>query len=201
MPRSAEHPTTANFLDIDINRLRRWGGLDWGRRGQITWRSGASVNYRRVDGGLRLTYSHGRTDRVDVDELVPIVFSATKFGGRRAWFECPGCHRRCGDLYGGQYFRCRLCVGARYESQRCAPMTRLLDRRWALRRRLEDRGGAKAGLFGLDDGLPPKPKRMRWTTYRRLERQDEALERIWLGAAAQWMAKQDRRRDRRFHAT
>ena len=39
------------------------------------------------------------------------------FGGVRHWFSCPSCGRRCRILYGGARFRCRLCRGARYESQ------------------------------------------------------------------------------------
>lgn len=39
----------------------------------------------------------------------------------------------------------------------------------------------KLGYQGsLDDPFPPKPKRMHWTTYRRLEEQDEELRNRWM---------------------
>ena len=33
------------------------------------------------------------------------------------WFACPSCRRRCRVIYGGARFRCRLCYGAKYESE------------------------------------------------------------------------------------
>ena len=39
----------------------------------------------------------------------------TCFGGRRRWFECPGCGRACRVLFGGP-FRCRRCHGLHYTS-------------------------------------------------------------------------------------
>lgn len=40
--------------------------------------------------------------------------------GKRMWFECPHCRRRCGTLYLSElgYFSCRLCLSLGYESQR-----------------------------------------------------------------------------------
>jgi len=86
-------------------------------------------------------------------------------GGRRHWFACPSCARRCRILYGGSHFRCRICRGARYESQYQHAAFSTGDRRWRIRKQLEERGG-REWPWGLDDGFPPKPPHMRWRTYR-----------------------------------
>ena len=65
---------------------------------------------------LRLNYAMRSTGRVAVERLT-ITTTATRFGGRRHWFRCPDCSRRCRILYGADRFRCRECLGARYEFQ------------------------------------------------------------------------------------
>jgi hypothetical protein len=89
---------------------------------------------------------------------------------------CPSCTRRCRLLYGGTYFRCRLCVGAYYESQYETAPYRALRRRWRIRKRIEDRSG-DGWPFGLDDGFPPRPPRMHRRTFERLEALDAELAR------------------------
>ena len=84
------------------------------------------------------------------------------FGGQRAWFKCPGCGQGCRILYGVNSLRCRKCRQLKYQSQFQIPAFRLLDRAYKIRRRL-----GKPGASG--DPLPPKPPRMRWRTYHRLE--------------------------------
>ena len=59
------------------------------------------------------------------------------------------------------------------------PALTLCDIRWRIRQRLEERGGLDCRLFGLDDGIGPKPPRIHWKTYRRLEARDEALAGRW----------------------
>ena len=67
----------------------------------------------------------------DVDEAVLITLTQTRFGGRRPWFNCPGCARRCRALLGGARFRCRRCTGLRYGSQaRIAQLTPRLPSIW-----------------------------------------------------------------------
>jgi hypothetical protein len=192
MPRQAIHPTTAAFLILDINILRRQGTLDIGRSGRITWSTGSNVNYARDERYLRLSYEHGKDADRHVNDPIPIVYSFTNFGGRRAWFQCRACSRRVGRLYGGRLFRCRRCRGAVYQSQREDAISRATSQRWKLRKRLEERGSKSAGILGLDDGFPEKPPRMHWKTYRRLEAQDERLSEFWAAAAASWMLRPSR---------
>ena len=41
-----------------------------------------------------------RDQPIDVDELVPFVYTPTKFGGRRRWLSCLKCGRGCRKIYG-----------------------------------------------------------------------------------------------------
>jgi hypothetical protein len=56
----------------------------------------------------------------------------TPFGGKRVWFSCPRCERRCRKLYADESLRalgCRVCLGLRYFSQRrAANKIRLVER-------------------------------------------------------------------------
>ena len=58
----------------------------------------------------------------------------------------------------------------------------------AVRARVEERGG-QDWLLGLDDGFPPKPPRMHWRTYRRLEALDEDLGGRWLVGVSGWLER------------
>jgi hypothetical protein len=103
-----------------------------------------------------------RDDQGQLGQLfVPFVYTPTKFGGQRTWFRCPDCSQGCRVLYGVNSLRCRKCRGLRYQSQYQSAAFRLLDRAHKIRRRL-----GKPSASG--DPLP-KPHRMRWRTYRRLE--------------------------------
>jgi hypothetical protein len=83
-------------------------------------------------------------------------------------------------LYGGQRFFCRRCVGVPYASQNEAVHDRLLRRVQDMRERL---GGSRYASLAMP--FPPKPKRMRWATYRRLRAKAGRLERAMSAAAAE----------------
>jgi hypothetical protein len=86
---------------------------------------------------------------------------------RRPWFQCPKCYRRCEILYMvDATYACRLCQRLTYASTRERPGFRKALVAWQIRARL----GA-----GADDGpeFPPKPKWMRWPTYRRWKHKEE----------------------------
>lgn len=131
-------PKVEDFRSIDIAWLRRRGARTAGRSGRVTWSRGdrviGSIGYRVQLDGLRLQYRCARHGGVpqQVDEVVPIVKTATRFGGVRHWFACPSCGRRCRIMYGGLHFRCRLCRRALYESQYEHPALRICSRRWRL---------------------------------------------------------------------
>lgn len=153
----------SDFRALNIAFLRRQGAHQPGFRGRLTWsRAGrviASVTYAVQGDGLRLWYRYhpwGVEERV-VEECIRIITTPTQFGGERHWFSCPGCHRRCAVLLGGSHFRCRRCQGARYDSQYESAQNRISEKRWRLRRQIDDRS-AQAWPWGLDDGFPPRPR-------------------------------------------
>lgn len=193
-------PKTTDYQSIDLAWLRRKGARHPGYSGTIRWSRGGnptgSIGYSIEAGGLRLRY---RTtprggEPEDIDELVPITTTPMHFGGCRHWFACPSCWRRCRILYGGARFRCRLCRGARYESQYQHAALTVCDIRWRLRERLEARGGLDSRFFGLDDGFPPKPPRMHWSTYRKLEALDDQLAARWRLDVGDWLHRTDPQR-------
>jgi hypothetical protein len=197
MARPALYATskTSDFHAVDLAWLRRKGARRPGRSGTIQWSTGGrqtgSIGYTVEHGGVRLNYSHtprGSTQPIPVDELIPIVTTPMQFGGCRHWFTCLSCGRRCRIIYGGARFRCRLCYGAKYESQYQHQASTVCDIRWAIRRRLEERGGTEWPL-GLDDGFPPKPLRMQWRTYRRFEARDAELAKRWRIGIAGWLER------------
>jgi hypothetical protein len=80
------------------------------------------------------------------------------------------CRRRVRKLYlgpGQKCFACRRCCDLRYASQREDDAHRALSKAQAIRVRL---GGA-----AMHEEFPPKPKRMRWITYRLLRARSEEL--------------------------
>lgn len=176
------------YHSIDIDWLRRQRYLRPGYGGKLTWSRGGTptgnIDYRVEAEGLRLIYKTRPTggEWRDVDELVPLVETGTNFSGRRAWFRCLSCGRRCRILYGGSHFRCRSCHRLKYESQYEPTWVRAASRALKIRQRLGCREG-------VDDPFPAKPKGMHVKTYRRLEAEYERLTNNWAAAAMQMMLR------------
>lgn len=118
--------------------------------------------------GLLLSLSspkhHAGNTADQVEEEVALDWTPCYFGGYRPWFICPGCWKRVTKLYAadGRIFRCRLCHGLHYLSQRENRDGRRLTRAQAICRRLT---GSPVGDFRI------KPKGMHQTTWARLVRQ------------------------------
>jgi hypothetical protein len=128
------------------------------------------------DDGLRIEYGLGDRDgrwmRCIGTEFAPWHIMPLHLGGSRRWLGCPGCGRRCRALYyGDAVLRCRLCLGLLYRSQNMKPTDRLSYRMFRLRR--EHLGDDRPDLL---ENCPPKPRGMRWRTYKRLAAIDENLE-------------------------
>jgi hypothetical protein len=195
-PATSFGPKTTDFRSIDLAWLRRKGARNVGYSGTLRWLHNGHVEA----GGLRLRYRvtpRGGSPQ-DINEVIPIVRTPMHLGGFRHWFECPSCGRRCRIVYGGVRFRCRQCRGAKYESQYQHPALTLCDMRWRIRERLEERGSLDSRLSGLDDGLPPKPKGMHWSSYRRLEALDDKLAGRWrIGVGGRLVRNRQRRAGRR----
>jgi hypothetical protein len=127
---------------------------------------------------VRLIYQTQDRDglSVKVDEFVAFSYTPTRFGGRRQWLRCLKCGRRCRKIYGGRYFRCRLCYSLRYASQRERSDQRAMDQANKIAKRLHDKW---SGATEDEYDFPPKPPRMRWATYNRLEAQYDDLQNRW----------------------
>jgi len=96
----------------------------------------------------------------------------------------PEVRQGCRKIYGGRYFRCRLCYRLRYASQgKSRGDQRALDRARKIAKRLHDKWG---GTTEEEYEFPPKPPRMRWATYNRLEEHYDELENA---ADARWAAR------------
>lgn len=146
------------------------GWFERRRSGRVTWSRGGhetgSIGYRLGHDFMELHYTHGREpNREEVCERIHLTFTEQPFGGRRRWFVCRSCGRRCRVLIGGAYFRCRQCYRATYPSQYESFRLRGL----AKTQRVRDKLGGEPGICFP---FPCKPKGMHWRTYRRLERQD-----------------------------
>ena len=110
--------------------------------------------------GRAVAYRHKphQANWVAVNEFIPMIETPTQFGGRRRWFQCLRCSRRCRVLHGGAYFRCRRCNGLRYDTQYEPAFARAATRALTIRERL----GGRSGIY---DPFPEKPKGMQWKTY------------------------------------
>jgi hypothetical protein len=107
----------------------------------------------------------------DIEQRVPITWTACHFGGQRPWFVCSAyrngeyCGRRAAVLYaGGKLFACRRCYGLVYASQQETPTYRGVGRAQKIRLKL-------CGSPNLLEPFPDKPKGMHWRTYARLRAQ------------------------------
>lgn len=167
---------------IDVRRWQRDGHLTTGAVFLSHWliepTSLASVLVRvesgdRVQLSYRIRLPGRRWKRVELSVCLDWV--SCNYGGRRAWFTCPGpdCHRRVTVLYlSGRnriYFDCRRCAGLRYASEYGEPRRRLIRKAQKIRKQL---GGSESLL----EPFPGKPARVRWDKYERLWREAEEAE-------------------------
>lgn len=136
-----------------------------------TWRAEFSVSATVAGVRLHISYPGASGSVVDVVDVVDASHSPQPFGGRRWWWRCPRCARRCLNLHrpprDGYRFGCRHCYGLTYQSQSRAEARRLELRAHKLFRR--------AGTTRFAD-YHYKPARMRWATFDRLIDQAEAYE-------------------------
>lgn len=186
--------TVEQCYSLDILDWVRQGWLQPGmcRSGVWGWRNASTGEVLRRMGycidmrdhlHARLVYQHDVTGEL-LDYHIPLVSTRPNYGGLRWWFLCPGgvalaasrrCWRRVRKLYlepGHKYFACRHCGDLSYASQREDYAHRAMSKAQAIRVRL---GGSAA----MSPFFPPKPKRMRWKTYRRLQARSEEL---WVGS-------------------
>jgi hypothetical protein len=117
---------------------------------------------------------------VDLEPTTPT------YGGRRWWFRCPGCERRCRVLYlphGGSRFGCRVCLDLAYATQYVSRITRSL---WKVER-LRARLGIQGDRISPTVPLLPRPPEMHPRTYRRLVEQLRAAEHGYDKSLRSWL--------------
>jgi hypothetical protein len=163
-----------NGLKLDINRLLRRGDIAPGshRSFALGWsRDGERIASAIITAELR--DPEDAWLRVQLGSLTQRIYIAGRrchFGGRQWYFICPHLNKRVSVLWkppGAHSFACRQ----RWRGQ-VAYASQFLDRdnrahrgKAKINRRLCEIGG-----FDPDDwDFPPKPKWMRWQTYRRME--------------------------------
>ena len=120
-PSSFATSKVEEWRSIDLANLRRWRMLTPGmvaRTGTIPgiyWDTPRGREQLGVVAGSKSVWFIKRHDGQLYRLAVPYVFTPTRFGGWRAWFQCPGCRRGCRVLYGTNSLRCRKCRGLKYE--------------------------------------------------------------------------------------
>jgi len=172
---------------LDVRRMLKLGALVPNRetRGSWQWTNGdgekvASVNYHATltDGAglLVLDYTHRERDTGECQPVtcrIALESLPCHYGGRRWYARCPYSQRLAVRLYkwnGIAQFCHRDAIKPRptYASQRVSGAERIMDQRWALRRKL---GDEYSDLFSQ----PFKPKWMRWRTFDRYAARDAEL--------------------------
>jgi len=109
--------------------------------------------------------------RLELGNLIQVISLSAQhrhFGGHQWYFVCPASARLTSVLWkppGATRFCSRETWGGQvaYQSQFCDPVNRAHLGKARIKSRLID------DLDPDEWDLPPKPKRMRWTTYHRLE--------------------------------
>lgn len=154
--------TCEQTLDLNVNRLLRYGAFTAGAAFALTWAfdgvPGGMVGIRNVaPSAIRLTYiTSGKT----MSYIVQIAFTPCFYGGQRPWFLCPICHQRAGVLLlTSKVFVCRKCGNYCYQTQMEQPHGRSIIRTQRLLHKV-------GGHAPLDE--PPKPKGMHWNTYYKI---------------------------------
>jgi len=142
------------------------GSWQWSRDGERIASIGYTATLGESDGELRLYYRCGKGDDArDVECLVRLSSLPLNYGGQRWYMHCPVTGQRVLVLYKWgaiDRFCARNAIRPRptYASQRVSGSDRIMEQRWAIRRKLGDNF---SDLFSE----PAKPKGMRRRTFER----------------------------------
>ncbi len=184
MPRPGHRARLESGLKLDINRLARRGfirpGAATGPVG-IAWNSDywGEIATGTITADMRGEDGHGwfQIKVGHLDQHIDLVARPRHFGGRQWFFICPYLQQRCMVLWrppGAGTFACRKRWGRQvaYNSQFLGPDD-LAHRGQA---RIKSRLCSIGGFNPEEWDFPPKPKWMRWSTYRRAEEQFDRYE-------------------------
>jgi hypothetical protein len=177
-------PICESCSSIDIRRIYREGLLHPGKCFVLPWsQAGEPFGQTYVvvgDDAIFLVFvpSDGGSECSPVIRRVPITWTTCHFGGRRPWFACPYCGRRCAVIYMAEkHLACRRCFGMAYASQREPVRQRGLMKAQKIRMRL---GGSPSMM----DRFPDRPKGMHWKTYYQLHAaHDQSADRSMPGSS------------------
>jgi hypothetical protein len=177
-------PHIESALSLSVGSLFKAGAMRAGATTSGSWRWSrdgtqvASIGYRATlneeSGELRLSYTWTREGKPqDTVCVIRLSSLSLHYGSRRWYMHCPYTQRRVLNLYKFgviEQFCCRTAIHPlpTYDSQRTSGSSRIIDQRWALRRKL---GDTFSDLFGE----PCKPKGMRWRTFERYAARDAEL--------------------------
>jgi hypothetical protein len=195
--------TCESCKSIDIRGWHRAGRLTQGQSFSCSWscngEPSGNISVCTDQDQVVLSYNcrtYG-SDWKTVEQRIPILWTACRFGGRRPWFQCSVyssgryCGRRVAKIYlSAELFACRHCYRLAYESQHERPHYRALSQAQNLRVRL-------GGSGSLDEPFPLKPKGMHWKTYERLARRAIAAERTCDSMLMQFLARYEPKEPRR----
>ena len=129
MPRPRQRVCLESGLKLDLNRLRRQGGVQPGAKigpNVIQWTD--TYTGEELASGLITANMEGqfqgwfRIQLGNLDQWIDLIPQPRHFGGRQWYFECPATNRRCSVLWmppGATRFRSRQAWGRRvaYGSQ------------------------------------------------------------------------------------
>jgi len=173
---SGWHPHIESALVLSLPKMQAQGVIapDSERAGTYAWRDSYGDELYRVQYHSRVHDAWGSLDLTDDAGTYKIMLGSTPlhFGGRRWWMHCPFTSKRALKLY---HYEClgKFCHRTAirplptYASQRVSGLDRIMERRWAIRRRLKDEGDLFTPL--------QKPKWMRWHTFEHYQTKDEYL--------------------------
>jgi len=119
---------------LDIRTLQRQRSLSPSTTTIIEWQMGGAVHLQAEFERIRLRY---RLDGQPIEQRINLAETRVRYG-RRAWFGCPSCGRRCAKLFLRARFACRICAKVYYECQSATPQRRVELRFLKLRQRLQD---------------------------------------------------------------
>lgn len=103
--------------------------ITFNRFGQSTGTMGLTTDYENSE-PVKITLSYTMVD-TDIKRTSSILITTTpcNYGGKRHFFQCPGCSNKCYKIYFlNTYFRCRNCHNLTYESNNRTRSYRKLDR-------------------------------------------------------------------------
>jgi hypothetical protein len=165
---------------IDVRQLKRWGVLNPGYAGSLSWTSNGEpsgdIRYMVEHGSIVLIYRYREYEEEweSVEERVLLDWTDCNYGGNRPWFICPisGCGRRVARIYaGGKYFGCRHCYNLAYNSQCEGLYDRMARKARKIRKRLDADMWLEVPVFD-------KPKGMHWKTFEKLQRKERQVSNI-----------------------